>query len=94
MKTVITALILACSASAFAQKLDVKIVDRQDNETEYTYVVPAHFAIKFKRKCELLRQRQQCELQWFSHNDNQRLCHARASSVVPRPWCNIHSAIA
>lgn len=39
----ILGLTLACAASASAQKLDVKIVDRQDNETEYTYVVPAHF---------------------------------------------------
>jgi hypothetical protein len=46
MKTVIAALILACPAAAFAQKLDVKIIDRQDNETEYTYVVPAHFTLQ------------------------------------------------
>ena len=44
MKLALAALILACSASAVAQKLDVKIVDRQDNETEYTYVVPGHFS--------------------------------------------------
>jgi hypothetical protein len=43
MKLAIVALILA-SASALAQKLEVKIVDRQDNETEYTYVVPGHFS--------------------------------------------------
>jgi len=36
-------MVMFCSASAFAQKLDVKIVDRQDNETDYTYVVPSHF---------------------------------------------------
>jgi hypothetical protein len=44
MKIAIAALILACPASALAQKLDVKIIDRQDNETEYTYVVPGHFS--------------------------------------------------
>jgi hypothetical protein len=40
---IVSALILACGASASAQNLAVKIVDRQDNETDYTYVVPAHF---------------------------------------------------
>jgi hypothetical protein len=44
MKIAIAALVLACPASALAQKLDVKIIDRQDNETEYTYVVPGHFS--------------------------------------------------
>ena len=44
MKTAIAALILAFPISALAQKLDVKIVDRQDNETEYTYVVPGHYS--------------------------------------------------
>jgi len=39
----IVGLTLACAASASAQKLDVKIIDRQDNQTEYTYVVPTHF---------------------------------------------------
>jgi hypothetical protein len=29
---------------ALAQKFDVKIVDRQDNETEYTYTVPGTFS--------------------------------------------------
>jgi hypothetical protein len=43
MRLAIAALILAFPASALAQKLDVKIVDRQDNETEYTYFVPGHF---------------------------------------------------
>ena len=33
-------LILLSTTSSFAQKLEVKIVDRQDNQTEYTYVVP------------------------------------------------------
>lgn len=44
MKLAIVGLILACAGSASAQKLDVKIIDRQDNETEYTYVVPSHFS--------------------------------------------------
>jgi hypothetical protein len=44
MKLAIAALIVACPVSALAQKLDVKIVDRQDNETEYTYVVPGNFS--------------------------------------------------
>ena len=29
-------------APAFAQKLNVKIINREDNETEYTYVVPGY----------------------------------------------------
>jgi hypothetical protein len=33
-------LILLSAVSASAQKLTVKIVNRQDNETDYTYVVP------------------------------------------------------
>jgi hypothetical protein len=36
-------IILVCATSASAQKLAVKIVDRQDNLTDYTYVVPAHW---------------------------------------------------
>jgi hypothetical protein len=43
MKLVIAALILVISASSLAQKLDVKIINRQDNESDYTYVVPSHF---------------------------------------------------
>src|SRR5258708_1725301 len=35
--------ILACATSASAQKLAVKILDRQDNDTDYAYVVPAHW---------------------------------------------------
>src|SRR5258708_33139357 len=35
--------ILACAPSASAQKLVVKVIDRQDNDTDYTYVVPAHW---------------------------------------------------
>ncbi|MGA8273130.1 MAG: hypothetical protein WB919_16325 [Candidatus Sulfotelmatobacter sp.] len=37
-------LILVCPAYALAQKFDVKILDRQDNETNYTYVVPGYFS--------------------------------------------------
>lgn len=44
MKIAIAALIVTCTASALAQKLDVKIIDRQDNETEYSYVVPGYFS--------------------------------------------------
>jgi hypothetical protein len=44
MKLEIAALILVCSASSLAQHLDVKIVDRRDNETDYTYVVPSYFS--------------------------------------------------
>ncbi len=44
MKQTIIALILACSASALAQNLEVKIIDRRDNETGYTYFVPGHFS--------------------------------------------------
>ncbi|HWW13085.1 MAG TPA: hypothetical protein VN310_00370 [Candidatus Dormibacteraeota bacterium] len=43
MKLAIAGLILACAASASAQKLTVKIINRQDNETEYTYVVAGRF---------------------------------------------------
>ena len=43
LKLAIATLIRACSAPAIAQKLDVTIIDRQDNETEYTYLVPGTF---------------------------------------------------
>jgi len=36
-------LVFAVSAPAQKQKFDVKVVDHRDNETDYTYVVPAHF---------------------------------------------------
>lgn len=36
-------LILVCATSAPAQKLAVKIIDRQDSDTDYSYVVPAHW---------------------------------------------------
>ena len=35
--TTVAGLILVCAASASAQKLDVKIIDRQDKEDEYDY---------------------------------------------------------
>jgi hypothetical protein len=44
MKLALAALIMLCSAVASAQNLNVKIVDRQDNETDYTYVVPGQFS--------------------------------------------------
>lgn len=46
MKLAVAAMVVVCSASAsaFAQKLIVKVVDRQDNETDYSYVVPGHFS--------------------------------------------------
>jgi hypothetical protein len=43
MKLAIAGLILACAASASAQKLTVQIINRQDFDTDYTYVVPGHF---------------------------------------------------
>jgi hypothetical protein len=43
MKLAIAGLILVCAASASAQKLTVTIINRQDNDTEYTYVVPGYF---------------------------------------------------
>jgi hypothetical protein len=43
MRLTIAALVLAYPAFLFAQNLEVKIVDRKSNETEYTYIVPGHF---------------------------------------------------
>jgi hypothetical protein len=43
MRIRITVLLLVCPLSLFAQSLDVRIVDRQSNEIEYTYIVPGHF---------------------------------------------------
>ena len=37
MKSVLAGLILLCATFASAQKLDVKIVDRQDKEDTYDY---------------------------------------------------------
>jgi hypothetical protein len=46
MKTKTAALILTILASATytsAQKLAVKVIDRKDNDTDYTYFVPSHW---------------------------------------------------
>jgi hypothetical protein len=42
--TIIWPLALLFSAQAFAQHLTVKVLNRQDNETDYTYVVPGSFS--------------------------------------------------
>ena len=42
MRAVAAALVLMSATCASAQKLQVKIIERQDNQTGYTYVVPAH----------------------------------------------------
>ncbi len=42
-ETALVLIILMCATSASAQKLAVKIIDRQDNNTDYAYVVPAHW---------------------------------------------------
>jgi hypothetical protein len=34
--------VIAATAPTFAQKLSVKIINREENETEYTYVVPGY----------------------------------------------------
>ncbi len=43
MKLAIAGLVLMCAASASAQALFVRIIDRQDHDTDYTYVVPGHW---------------------------------------------------
>jgi hypothetical protein len=43
MRFTIAGLILLCTAWAAAQRLTVTIVNRQDNDTDYTYVVPGYF---------------------------------------------------
>jgi|SRR5882672_2154787 len=42
MKLAIAGLILACAASASAQKYTVKIVDRQEHDSNYNYSVPGY----------------------------------------------------
>ena len=42
MKFAIFALILVCAVPASAQKLAVKIIDRQEHDSNYTYFVPGH----------------------------------------------------
>src|SRR5271170_4067990 len=44
MKLAVAGLILVCAVSAASQKLSVKILNRQDYETDYTYIVPGHFS--------------------------------------------------
>lgn len=44
MKLALAFLLLACAASASAQHLAVKVLNRQDNETDYTYSVPGSFS--------------------------------------------------
>ena len=39
----ISALLVTCSAAVLGQTMNVKIVQRHDSETAYTYVVPGHF---------------------------------------------------
>jgi hypothetical protein len=41
-KVLIVCVVLFTTAPAFAQKLSVKIIHREDNETDYTYVVPGY----------------------------------------------------
>jgi hypothetical protein len=43
-KFLIGVVIISTAAPAFAQKLAVKIINREDNETEYTYVVPGRWS--------------------------------------------------
>ena len=44
MRLMAAVLSMVCSALAFGQRLEVKVLDRQDNETDYSYVVPEHFS--------------------------------------------------
>ncbi|MGA8675557.1 MAG: hypothetical protein WA603_07500 [Candidatus Acidiferrales bacterium] len=41
-KFLVAIFVIAAAAPAFAQKLSVKIINREENETEYTYVVPGY----------------------------------------------------
>jgi hypothetical protein len=42
VKSAITALLFVCAVPVSAQQLSVKIIDRQDHDTDYSYVVPGH----------------------------------------------------
>ena len=42
MKLAILAIVLASATSASAQKFNVTIIDRHEDETDYTYVAPGH----------------------------------------------------
>lgn len=44
MKVLLAALLVVSGVSAFAQKFEVKVIDHQENETDYSYVVPATFS--------------------------------------------------
>lgn len=43
MKLLVASLVLVWSALLSAQQLDVRIIGRQDSDTDYSYVVPGHF---------------------------------------------------
>jgi hypothetical protein len=43
LKLAVAALILTFVGTAAAQKMDVKIIDHQDKDTDYSYVVPGQF---------------------------------------------------
>jgi hypothetical protein len=46
LPTLLAAVVLILAITpAYAQKLIVKIINRQDNETEYTYMVPGHSSL-------------------------------------------------
>jgi hypothetical protein len=42
MKFQVAVLLVAWSAPLFAQKLNVRIINREDNQTDYSYVVPGY----------------------------------------------------
>ena len=42
MKVLLLAALVAWSAPVLAQKLNVKIINRQDNQTDYSYAVPGY----------------------------------------------------
>lgn len=44
MKLAVVIFVLVGSLPAFGQKLRVKVINRQDNETEYTYTIPGRFS--------------------------------------------------
>ncbi|MDE3063926.1 MAG: hypothetical protein KGJ51_12810 [Acidobacteriota bacterium] len=43
MKLIASIFVLAYSIGAYSQQLQVKIIDRQDHEADYSYVVPGYF---------------------------------------------------
>ena len=69
MRCAIAGLVLMCAAYASAQRLVVKIVNRQNNETDYTYVVPGSFSSQSNSNANCYWKRRQCELQWDHHNN-------------------------